>query len=148
MFHLDKEYYNELKQKEQPTNRAKPYEKNIGRRYVTYRLSPNGSVEVSVATTDTPFRIEKDEDVSVLFAFLGQVRDRFLYHVSDIRERHVPPIMNWILKQYDLNKDVEIDNMAQLTLPDIQLKSADRIFRLYVKIMKDKVYYSLNIHFL
>ena len=68
MFHLDKEFYNELKQKEQSINRAKPYEENIGRRHVTYRLSPNGTVEVSVATTDTPFRIERDEDVSALFA--------------------------------------------------------------------------------
>jgi hypothetical protein len=137
---LNTEFYNELKQKEQPINRAKPYEENIGRRHVTYRLSPNGTVEVSVATTDTPFRIERDEDVSAIFAFLGQVRDRFLYHVSDIRERHVPPLLNWILKQCDLNKDIEIDDIAQLTFPDIQLKSADRVFRLYIKIIKDKAY--------
>jgi hypothetical protein len=140
MFHLDMEYYNELKQNEQSINRAKPYEEIIGRRRVTYRLSPNGTVEVAISTTDTPFRIEKDEDVSDLFSFLGQVRDRFLYHVSDIRERHVPPLLNWILKQCDLNKDVEIDEKAQLVLPDIQLKSADRVFRTYIKIMKDKAY--------
>jgi hypothetical protein len=48
--------------------------------------------------------------------------------------------LNWILKQCDLNKDVEIDNIAQLTFPDIQLKSADRVFRLYVKVIKDKAY--------
>jgi hypothetical protein len=35
MFHLSTEFYNELKQKEQPTNRAKLYEENIGRRHVT-----------------------------------------------------------------------------------------------------------------
>ena len=67
--------------------------------------------------------------MSTLFAFLGQVRDRFLHIVSDIRLLHVPPLMNWILKQCDLNKDIEIDDMAQLTFPDIQLKSADRVFR-------------------
>jgi hypothetical protein len=48
--------------------------------------------------------------------------------------------MNWILKQCDLNKDIEIDDMAQLTFPDIQLKSADRVFRLYTKIIKGKAY--------
>jgi hypothetical protein len=68
------------------------------------------------------------------------VRDRFLYHVSDIKEQHVPNLLNWILKQCDLNKDVEIDSTAQLTFPDIQLKSADRVFRLYVKVIKDKAY--------
>jgi hypothetical protein len=144
MFNLDKEYYKELKQNEQPINRAKSYEENIGRRHATYRLSPNGTVEVSIRTTNTPFRIEKDEDVSNLFSFLGQVRDRFLYHVSDIRERHVPPLLDWILKQCDLNKDVEIDEKAQLALPDIQLKSADRVFRSYIKIMKDKAFYRIE----
>jgi hypothetical protein len=81
LFHLNTEFFREPKQREQPINRAKPYEENIGRRHVSYRLSPNGTVEVAVATTDTPFRIERDEDVSALFAFLGQVRDRFLYHL-------------------------------------------------------------------
>jgi hypothetical protein len=37
-----------------------------------------------------------------------------------------------------LNKDVEIDDTAQLTFPDIQLKSADRVFS--VKIIKGKTY--------
>ncbi|MGB8024819.1 MAG: hypothetical protein WCF06_10930 [Nitrososphaeraceae archaeon] len=32
-----------------------------------------------------------------------------------------------------MNKDVEIDDTCQLTLPDIQLKDADRVFRVYVK---------------
>jgi hypothetical protein len=138
---MNTEFFNELKQKEQSVNRAKQYEENFGRRYVTYRLSPNGTVEVYIATTDTPFRIERDEDISALFAFLGQVRDRLLYHVSDIKEKHVPALLDWILKQCDLNKDIEIDDMAQLTFPDIQLKSADRIFRLYVKIREGKAYY-------
>ena len=60
--------------------------------------------------------------------------------MSDIREQHVPSLLNWILKQCDLNKDVEIDDIAQFTFPDIQLKSADRVFRLYVKIIKEKAY--------
>jgi hypothetical protein len=140
MFHLNTKFFNELNQREEPINRAKPYEENIGRRHVTYRLSPNGTVEVYVATTDDPFTIERDEDISALFAFLGQVRDRLLYHVSDIKERHVPTVLDWILKQCDLNKDVEIDHIAQLTFPDIQLKSADRVFRLYVKIREGKAY--------
>jgi hypothetical protein len=68
------------------------------------------------------------------------VRDRFLFHVNDTRERQVPPLMNWILKQCDLNKDIEIDEKAQFTLPDIQLKSANRVFRFYVKILEGRAY--------
>jgi hypothetical protein len=39
-----------------------------------------------------------------------------------------------------LNKDVEIGSTAQLTFPDIQLKAAERVFRLYVNVIKDKAY--------
>jgi uncharacterized protein YicC (UPF0701 family) len=46
--------------------------------------------------------------------------------------------MQWILKQCDLNKDIEISDKAQLTFPDIQLRLADRVFRAYVKALKDK----------
>ena len=108
--------------KEQPINRAKQYEENIGRRHVTYSLSPKCTVERYIATTDTPLRIEEDEDVSDIFAFLGQVRDRFLYHVSDIKENHVPNLFNWILKQCDLNKDVEIDAYSSAYIPGYSAK--------------------------
>jgi hypothetical protein len=40
-----------------------------------------------------------------------------------------------------LNKDLEIDDTCQLTPPDIQLKHADRVFRLYVKSLHDKAVY-------
>ena len=56
--------------------------------------------------------LKEMKDVSVLFALLGQVRDRLLYHVSDIKEEHVPALLDWILKQCDLNKDVEIDDIS------------------------------------
>jgi hypothetical protein len=85
-----------------------------------------------------PFRIETDDDELAIFSFLGQVRDRLLYVVRDPKERHVPPVMDWVLKQCDLNKDVEINDKAQVTLPDIQLKTAARVFRIYVKSLKDR----------
>ena len=40
-----------------------------------------------------------------------------------------------------MNKDVEIDDTCQLTLPDIQIKHVDRVFRLYVKSLHDKAVY-------
>jgi hypothetical protein len=41
----------------------------------------------------------------------------------------------WILKECDINKDIKITHKMQLTLPDIQLKYAGRVFRAYVKLM-------------
>jgi hypothetical protein len=55
--------------------------------------------------------------------------------------RSVPPVIEWLLKACDLNKDIEIDDKAQLTLPGIQLKSACRVFRQYVKSLHDKAVY-------
>ena len=93
---------------------------------------------VYITCSDRPFKLETDNDVSSLFAFFGQVRDRLLYLLSDVRERIVPSIMEWRLIQCDVNRDLEIDDKMQLTFPDIQLKYADRVFRLYVKSLQDK----------
>ncbi len=101
---------------------------------VKYVIYPKkGKIMVYVACSDKPFKLESDNDVNVLFAFFGQVRDRLLYLLSDVRERIVPDVMEWRLIQCDVNRDVEIDDKMQLTLPDMQLKYADRVFRLYVK---------------
>ena len=35
--------------------------------------------------------------------------------------------MEWRLLQCDINRDVELTIKAQITLPDIQLKDADRV---------------------
>ena len=138
MLHIDKEYYNQLPQSEAPINRAKGHEENIGRRHVKYTLSPSGTVEIDVRSSDTPFKLQTDYDELIIFSFIGQVRDRLLKLLSDPKERQVPPVMEWVLKQCDLNKDIEIIDKAQLTLPDIQLKTAAGVFRLYIKSLKDR----------
>ena len=138
MLYIDKEYYTALNQEPRPKNKAKLYEENIGKRRVRYTFSPNGTVQVSVVSSDNPFKLETDEDVAIIFSFFGQVRDRLLYHVSDVRERMVPNILEWRLKGCDINKDIEIDDIAQSTLPDIQLRYVNRVFRLYVKSFHDK----------
>ena len=40
----------------------------IGRRHVTYIFSPNGKVEIAVKSSDTPFRLETDQDESVILS--------------------------------------------------------------------------------
>jgi hypothetical protein len=75
-----------------------------------------------------------------IFSFFGQVKDRLLCLLKDVKELIIPPVTAWTLIQCDVNKDVEIDEKCQLTLPDIQLKYMDRVFREYVKIKHDKAY--------
>ena len=135
---IDREYYQSLANKAEPINRAKRFEEIIGRRYVIYIFYPNGRVEISIRSPDTPFKLEDYEDEAKLFAFFGQVRDRLIYYIFDFHERTVPQITEWILKACDLNRDVEIDQNCQMYLPDIQLKYAGQVFRMYIKSLHDR----------
>jgi hypothetical protein len=69
----------------------------IGKAVVKYLVYPNGKVMVFVACSNNPFKQEDEEYESILYSFLGQVRDRLLYLVTDPHERIVPPITEWIL---------------------------------------------------
>jgi hypothetical protein len=122
-------------------NKGKEYLERMARGDVNFIIYPNGKVMVSVACSNNPFKLETDEDEGNLFSFLGQVRDRLLYVLNDPRERAVPSIMEWHLSECDINKDIEISDMMQLSSIDIQLKYADRVFRQYVKSLHDKAVY-------
>jgi hypothetical protein len=135
---IDKGDYNTLQRESAPRNKAKIYEEYIGINLTKYTYSPNGTVEVAVRSSDSPFKLETDDDVNILFSFFGQIRDRMLYHLSDPRERVVPPIIYWRLTQCDLNKDIEITEKMQFTLPDIQLRYGGRVFREYVKLFGER----------
>ena len=111
---------------------------------VKYLVYPNGTVMVFVACSNTPFKLEDEADESLLYSFFGQVRDRLLYLMTDPHERIVPPIMKWILTGCDLNKDVTVSDKLQLTAINIQLKDADRVFRLYIKSLGDRAVYRVE----
>jgi hypothetical protein len=138
MLHIDREYYATLGKKPRDGNLAKVYEESIGKAFVTYTYNKNGRVEIAVACDKNPFKLETDDDVTILSYFVGQVKDRMLYHLDDLKERGVPSELLWVLKGCDLNRDVEIIDKMQITLPDIQLKYVGRVFRLYVKTLGEK----------
>ena len=72
------------------------------------------------------------------------VGDRLRQLLSDSRGLLVPPVKNWIIKGRDVNKDIGIDGVAQLTLPDIQMSFFDKTLRAYVKPMGDKAFYRVE----
>jgi hypothetical protein len=118
-----------------------PSKRNLGRglpdmiddRQVQFTYYKNRKVSVYVACSNKPSKLETLEDVTILYSFFGQVRDRLELFSSDPHGRIVPNITEWILKQCDFNKDVPITDKEQVTLPDIQLKTAFETFRIYVK---------------
>ena len=146
---IDPSYYKELKKEEKvQVNKSVAYEELIGplsaKKKVTFTIYPNGTVMIYITCSHSPFKLENGEDISYIFSFLGQVRDRLLYFLKDPNERILPPLMEWKLNQCDINKDIEINDKEQITLPDIQLIEADRVFRLYVKALEQRAYYRLE----
>lgn len=96
---------------------------------------------VYVSCSGKPFRLADDDDIFAINAYLGKVEDRLKSLLSDTRNRIVSPVSTWLLIGCDVNKDVQIDDMAQLTCLNIQVKSALGVFRGYVKLMEDKAVY-------
>jgi len=86
--------------------KAKQHEEKIGKAVVKYLVYPNGKVMVFVACSNNPFELEDEGYESILYSFLGQVRDRLLYLMTDPHERIVPHITNWVLTGFDINKDI------------------------------------------
>ncbi len=141
---LESRYYTDIQKNSSKHNKSKQHEEKIGTSIVKYLVYPNGKTMIFVACSNNPFKLEDESDVSIIYAFLGQVRDRLLYLMTDPHERIVPPIMKWILTGCDINKDVAISDKLQLTAINIQLKDADRVFRLYIKSLGDKAVYRVE----
>jgi hypothetical protein len=140
---INRKFYAELREIK-GKKKVERYEEIVGRRHVKYIISTNGTVQIAVRSNDTPFKLETDQDVSIIFSFFGQVRDRLLSLLRDPKELLVPSIMEWVLEQCDVNKDVDINETGQVTLPDIQLKNMDRVFRQYVKNIDGRSYYRIE----
>ena len=138
---IDKTYYEEINVKKIKGNKSKVQEEKIGLRNVRYDMYPDGTVMIYIRCSNTPFKVAVEEDISSFFSFLGQVKDRLVIFLSDFSESTIPSIMDWILVQCDVNQDIGINIIEQLTLPDLQLRIYDRIFRLYVKNIEGSSYY-------
>ena len=56
----------------------------------------------------------KDDDIVAITLCLGKAEDRLKVLPSDTRNRIVSPVSTWILIDCDINKDMQIGDMAQL----------------------------------
>ncbi len=130
------------------TFKSKPlswsYIERIGLYDVQFTIHPNGSVMMYVISSSKPFRLYNERDVIDIITFLGTVEDKLRTLLSDPRGRFISSVSRWVLKGCDLNKDVEISRVAQITLPNLEIPFVDKAFRSYVKPMGDEVYYRLK----
>ncbi len=110
-----------------------------------FHIHPNSSVMIYFSCCDKQFRLYDEQDVSDILYFLGRVEERIRLLLSDVRDNVIPPVRQWILKAYDVSKDVEIDGLAQLTLPDIQIPLFEKALWAYVKPIGNKVFYRVEL---
>ena len=62
---IDKNYYDEINiERITEGNKSKSYETNIGSRNVNYQIYPDGTVMIYISCSNTPFKLEVEEDVS------------------------------------------------------------------------------------
>jgi hypothetical protein len=142
--HINKTYYDEINLIVTKGNKSKVHEEKIGLRNIRYEIYPEGTIMVYISCSNFPFKLQVEEDVSSFFAFLGQVKDRLVHFLSDFSEQAISSVMNWILIQCDVNQDIGINIVEQLSIPDLQLRVYDRIFRLYVKNIEGSSYYRVE----
>ena len=129
------QFYTELPVNPSRHNKAKKYEENIGNSRVTYLFYPNGTVMVSIESSNNPLKLETEQDRSHILTVLGQVRDRLIIIVCDTHEKMVPRILHWELTQCDINKDIHASDWLQFTGLKIQVSHLDHLFRIYIKSM-------------
>jgi hypothetical protein len=133
MLKINSSYYQDINTTHNRWNCGKELEEIIGHTLAKYRFYPNGTIMVFVQSNNNPLRLEIEDDLSYIIAFLGQLRDRLVIFLNDKHERAVPDIMQWELKQCDINKDVRVGEWLQYTGLKIQIKHACRLFRVYIK---------------
>ena len=133
MTRITSEYYHEIALPSSRWNSAKEHQEIVGTAFVKYIFYANGAVMVFIESSNNPFKLEDYDDISNIIAFLGQVRDRLVVFLQDRHERIVPDIMQWELKQCDINRDVKASDWLALTGLKIQLGHAFHIFRVYIK---------------
>jgi hypothetical protein len=133
MTRIASEYYDEIALPTSRWNSAKEHQEIVGTAFIKYIFYENGTVMVFIESSNNPFKLEVYDDLNNLIAFLGQVRDRLVVFLQDRHERIVPEIIQWELKQCDINRDVRVSDWLQLTGLKIQLRHAFHLFRVYIK---------------
>lgn len=111
---------------------------------VKYHIYNNGTIMIYIVSSDNPFRLYTEEDITYIISFLGMVEDRLRRLFISREPAILPSVGRWILKCCDVNKDIGIDGMTQLTLNDMDVSLVEKTFRMYVKTIGNKSFLGSN----
>lgn len=118
---INKEYYDDIEALLQRGNKAKKIEHRIDGNNVNIFFYRNGKVQVQIACTNTPFKIETFDDELNLLSFIGYIRGFLCDLLADRRGVIVPKTCEWWVVEYDINIDVPITDTLLQTFPSIQI---------------------------
>jgi len=127
------DYYQELCLPSYRKNKGKHYEQIIGKYQVRFIFYSNGTIEISIASSNSPFRLENDIDLGRILAYFGEIRSRLKDLLCDPHERVVPDLMVWDITECDINKDIKVGEALHFTGLKIQVKHLHHVFRVYIK---------------
>ena len=132
-------FYEDIPCIESKRNRGKQRQQKIGQAMVTCTVYPTGIVDIQVACSNKPFRLESLIDVSRLLIFLGEIKGFVTSVLFDTHATAIPDAIDWILTECDINKDVVVSDAFHLASLHLQAKVRVRDFeyvlRMYFKVM-------------
>lgn len=138
-FESKSSFYEDLPWTESKKNRGKRCQQKIGQGMVTCTVYPGGAVDIQVRCSNKPFRLESLIDISRLLVFLGEIKGFVTSILFDTHGRAIPDVMDWILTECDINKDVVVSDAFHLTSLHLQGKVRVRDFEcvlgMYFKVM-------------
>jgi RecA/RadA recombinase len=114
-------------------NKAKVLRCRKGDVHTTYKVYPHGAVEIIIECSKAAFPIETDSEITELFSFVGGLCHTLQDWLHDVNAYIVPPIMQWRLVHADVCKDLKVPERLHLTVPNMEIRTAERVLRMYVK---------------
>lgn len=130
---VSSDYYEVLKLPCHKRNNGKYHQEIIGKILVEYIIYKSGTVDIHTTCSNNPYKLETEEDRFRIIEFFGQVRAGVIALVYDKHERIVPDILEWLLTECDINKDIKVSDLLHFSAIKIQVKHLDHIFRIYIK---------------
>jgi hypothetical protein len=121
-------------------NKGKHHQEITGKTLVDYIIYKSGTVDIQTTCSNKPYKLETEEDRFRIIEFFGQIRAGLINLLQDKHERLVPDVLEWLLTECDINKDIKVSDLLHFSAVKIQVKHLDHLFRIYIKALgKDTV---------
>jgi hypothetical protein len=89
-------------------NRGKLHEEVVWGTKVQYRIYPNGTVDVITKDSESPHRIEFEQDIERVLMYTEEIRSRMKSWFGISKDTSIPECRTWRLVHCELNRDIAL----------------------------------------